>query len=171
MRYLIRSIGLVLVMLSFISTAFADVAIPGIQGRRPRRPRPPVVRYYEKRDADFTVLQKTEEPMFFLLATLPGPCTWSYTVDNQTTGERIASDSFKNTDINNETEGKKLKLSLPSEGKIIAYKIRAKFSLYGFRDTRFGPKIYYGSKEKLRYASHTYELENENGRYRLREIE
>ena len=149
MRFLIRSISLILVMLSFISTAYADIARPPIY-HPGRRPRPPVVRYYEKRDADFTVLQKTEEPMFFLLATLPGPCTWSYTVENQTTGERIASNSFKNTDINNETEGKKLKLSLPSEGKIIAYKIRAKFSLYGFRDTRFGPKIYYGSKEIIK---------------------
>ena len=170
MRFLIRSISLILVMLSFISTAYADIARPPIY-HPGRRPRPPVVRYYEKRDADFTILQKTEEPMFFLLATLPGPCAWSYTVENQATGERIASNTFKNTDVNNETEGKKLKLSLPSEGEKIAYKIKAKFSLYGFRNTRFGPKIYYGSKEKLRYAVHTYELENVNGWYKLRKIE
>ena len=173
MRYVIKSIGFLLVMLSFISTAFADVPIPIV--RPPynpgRWPRPPVVKYYEQRNADLTILKKSKEPVFFLRVTLPGPCTWSYTVNNHATGERFVSETFKNTEKNTETEEKELELSLPPEGRKFTYTVSAKFTLYGFRDTRFGPKIYYGSKEKKKFAARTYEMENINGRFRLREIE
>ena len=175
MRYIIRSIGLLLVMLSFISTAFADVPSVWPPDKPGRRPRLPVVKYYEQRNADITILKKTKEPVFFLRVTLPGPCSWSYTVDNHATGERFVSNTFRNTDIHAVTEEKELELSLPPEGRKFTYTVSAKFTLYGFRDTRFGPKLYYTPRVnkslRLRYAARRYELENVNGRYRLQETD
>ena len=194
MRNIIRSIGLLLVMISFISTAYADVISPhrphrphGPHGphrphgphkpHRPRihdstkRPHTPVLKYYEKRNAELTVLEKADDSLLILRVTLPGPCKWSYIVDDQSTGTRFESNTYDNVDFDKETEEKVLKLNLPPAGKMITFRIKARFSLYAFKETRFGPKLYDDSKkEKLRYVEHTYELNNENGRYIVKEI-
>jgi len=85
------------------------------------------------------------------------------------------SNTFRNTDIHAVTEEKELELSLPPEGRKFTYTVSAKFTLYGFRDTRFGPKLYYTPRVnkslRLRYAARRYELENVNGRYRLQETD
>ena len=182
MRNIIKSIGLLLVMISFVSTAYADVISPHGPHRpnRPRRPqihdsanhpRTPVLKYYEQRNAELTISEKTNDPLFVLRVTLPGPCKWSYIVDDQSTGTRFESNTFDNVDFDKEIEEKLLKLSLPPAGKMITFRIKARFSLYAFKETRFGPKLYDDSKkEKLRYVEHTYELNNENGQYIVKEI-
>ncbi len=165
MKKLITYLSLLLTLLAFVSTAYADVPNP-YGGPRPRPDRQ-VIRVYEKREPGFALEKGAGENSFLLKVTLPGPCDWHYTVENSKTKERFVSDIFCNTDFEKETEEKEFFLDLRESGEETKLLINVQFSLYAYTETIFGPKLY-NRQGKTKVVFHAYRLEKTDGGYVLK---
>ncbi|MBQ9697257.1 MAG: hypothetical protein IJV46_01795 [Acidaminococcaceae bacterium] len=167
MKKLITCISVLVSLLVFFSTAYADVADP--YGRpRPHRPELeiPVTKEYKIRPADFEVVKGEKENTFLLQITLPGPCDWRYTIQNDAEAATFESETFANFDFNKERETREISLLLPEPGKTIRYIINVGFDYYRYTDTRFGPKLIDKNGNRT-WVAHEFRLEEKDGQYLL----
>ena len=158
MKKLITGISVLLFMMTFFATAYADVIDPG-RGPRPPRPEIPVIRAYEMRKPDFAVIKAPDKKNTYLLqVTLPGPCNWRYFVLNEKKETEFVSEKFENPDFDKETESREIVLKIPRGEETAIYYIEADYMMYQYTQTRFGPKRVKTSDIPI-VITHTLELQ------------
>ena len=170
MRVLTGLLTVVFSLITFFSTAHADVIDPGNPYRKPPRPvvEPiPVTRVYNVRKPDFALTKVEEKDDTYLLRVIvPGPCEWQYNVfaaiDGTTKqigfGEKISVE-----DMSRESDTREIVLQIPEGKENVQLLVNVQFCLYRFQETRFGPKLY-GTDNKIQGIEHVYELKTVDGK-------
>ena len=165
MKKLIALLSLLLCMLSFFATAYADVPDP--YGRPRPRPHPQGISTRAMRAVSFDVANGEADNAFLLNVTLPGACDWRFTVYDKDRKTQFVSETFINTDFNKTADVKEFVLSLPENAEGTQYEIQADFNIYSYVETAFGPKLVH--KKGRQYGQgRVFVLARENGRYALK---
>ena len=168
MRALIFCFTVVLSLVTFFSTAYADVIDPG-GGPRPPRPMPdrPVFRENNVRTPDFKLVQSPDNAEEYLLkVTLPGPCDWQYTVLSKAPKEQFTSEIFGVMDSAQVEDERKIVLKTPEDGADKTFVIQVIYTMYVFAETRYGPKLY-SKTGNQKSVIHGYKLKKSGGGYIL----
>ena len=176
MRALLGLFTVVLSLVTFFSTAHADVIDPGNPYRKPPRPpvKPiPVTRVYKMRTPDFTLTKiEDKENAYLLQATLPGPCEWEYKVFAEkegTTKEVSRGGKFSVQELKKETDSQEIIVQMPERNDKVAFLVGVEFTLYRFQETRYGPKVY-GTDSITQAIEHVYELDSVDGKQVLKKL-
>ena len=172
MRTLVGLLTVVLSLLSFFSTAHADVIDPGNPYRRPHRPdlEYPATQVYRLR-----ALTQVEgkDRTYLLKVTLPGPCQWGFRVlveEEGTTAMKMLEKAgwFPVPDVKKETDSREFLIPLPKNKEKVKFLMAVDFRLYRFQETRYGPKVY-GPDRKVESLDRVYELTMVDGKQILNE--
>ena len=168
MRALTFCFTVLLSLMTFFSTAYADVIDPG-GGPRPPRPMPDrlILREYDVRTPDFKLVQSPDNAEEYLLkVTLPGPCDWQYTVFSKAPKEQFTSEKFGVMEASQTEDVRNIVLKTPEDGADMTFGIQVIYTMYVFAETRYGPKLY--SKEgNQKSVIHGYKMKKSDGGFIL----